>query len=57
MDTETRTNPIGSAFCPKCGGQFKMQQVENVKRKYCERCGPHHIGVDVKSNEVVFIKR
>lgn len=43
--------------CPKCGGPLRTQQVANVLTKYCDHCGPHAWGVNVKTGAAVKVKR
>lgn len=43
--------------CPKCAGPLRTQQVENVLTKYCDHCGPHAWGTNVKTGKPVKVPR
>lgn len=43
--------------CPKCGGGLRTQQVSNVLAKYCDHCGPHHNGTNLKTGKPVQVSR
>jgi Zn-finger nucleic acid-binding protein len=43
--------------CPKCAGNLRTRQVNNLLSKYCDRCGSLPFATDVKTGESVFVDR
>lgn len=46
-----------SQTCPRCGGDLRTKQVDNLLSKYCDHCGSLPFATNVKTGEAVRVDR